>query len=1590
MSEAGLIDFSSIICGFFSLSMGAICLRLSADSGRRFPWLWLGGFGLLHGLGDWAGLTAKGLPGSIVFDLVSRSFPIISGVVLLEFGRRCGKHRTGTIAGILGSILLLFWLCGPAGQGWIPGTEAACRTALGLAAAVLSACALWRAAAGGNPGRASLRIASVSMAIWGLAQIPPGWTAGGPGRLPESALAISGALCALAAFACAGGLWLHGQALRAPQDRDRPIGVLIAPALLFLFGSLGILRREGAADLDLRGEILDQAARIARTIDPQMVKGLSFTAGDKERPEFGLLRKQMVAYGRFAGLRSVYSTAIRDGEIVFGPESLQEADPLASPPGTVYEKPSEELRDLFRTARPLAVGPYTDENGTFISAFTPVIDPRSGQVLMAVGIDVPAGNWEAALAEARLKAIHLTMLPAAVLILGLGLLQWRGRPDAWWLRHAPALQTAGLGAALTVVLMLALQEVERRKGEQGFRQLSEARAEIIRRSFGEILEGLSSLGRFFEGSEEITLREFEEFAGPMARVSKVQAWEWISRVPARERERFEDYLRRQGLGSFRVFGGSPAGEGGAGREDIYPVTYVTPLEGNEAAVGFDLSSEPIRRAALEEAARMRLPIATSPITLIQESERQKGILFFQPVYRGSKRKPQGFALGVVRLQSAFGWSLMAGARSEREIEVHLLDVSSPGEPETLASNIDPEGPSASACGADRSGKIFPLFLPGRTWAIDFHPGQALPNLHGNWMAWPAALAGLSLTAALTALAWFLTRRRAILEAQVLRRTAELRESQEQLHLIAKATGVGLWDWNVQTGAVVLNERWAGILGYKLEELGPSSIQTWKDLCHPDDLKLSDERIQKHFSGETEMYDLECRMKHKDGRWVWIHDRGSVVERTPDGRPLRMIGTHLDITERKSAEAALRESEEKFQKFFDGNPSLMAVSVLPEKRLVEVNTAFLANLGYRQEEVLGKTSIELCLFVDPRALVEMQHQVVETGRIKNRELQVRAKDGRILDGLFSGEVIADRGKRLLLSVMTDVTERKAMERELQVAKEAAEAASRAKSDFLANMSHEIRTPMNGVIGMTGLLLDTGLSPEQRQFAEIIRASGEDLLSLINDILDFSKIEARKLDLEILEFDLAALLEDFASSIALKAQEKGLELTCSMDRDVPASIRGDPGRLRQVLLNLAGNAIKFTSAGEVSIRASLVAATAGGIVVRFAVRDTGIGIPEEKRGLLFREFSQVEASTARKFGGTGLGLAISKRLAELMGGEIGVKSAPGQGSEFWFTARFARGAGTVRQATPAAVLRDVRVLVVDDNDTNRELLIGHLRALGVRAEGAQDGPTALVKLGSPGESADPFRVAILDASLPVIDGRAVARAIEADRRLEGTTTVLMTALGNQGTGPTGSVRIDASWTKPIRWSAIAESLAAVLSKKPFRSPEPAVNTPRSLPDLGGRNPRILLVEDNITNQKVAAAMLRKFGLRIDAVANGIEAIRTLESLPYDLVLMDVQMPEMDGLEATRRIRAPDSTVRDRRIPIIAMTAHAMQGDRERCLAAGMDDYVVKPVMPGPLKETLIRWLGRGSSPHQEDASDRDAGGIAAAEAEGGGRSSGKGIA
>ncbi len=670
---------------------------------------------------------------------------------------------------------------------------------------------------------------------------------------------------------------------------------------------------------------------------------------------------------------------------------------------------------------------------------------------------------------------------------------------------------------------------------------------------------------------------------------------------------------------------------------------------------------------------------------------------------------------------------------------------------------------------------------------------------------------------------------------------------------------------------------------------------------------------------------------------------------------RMASLIGQFSERCRTQAALQATEARFSAFLQYTPAVVAMKDA-EGRLVFANRQLEEASGIPVANLLGKRNEEwLPADLAPQVSADDRRVLAENRSFQFTESSA-ASDGKHKDWLtIKFPIQQPDGKRWLGLVALDITDRKRAEAELLQAKQVAENATRARTQFLANMSHEIRTPMNGVIGMTGLLMDTALSTEQRDFCEAIRTSGNSLLTLINDILDFSKFEAGKLVLEEMAFDLRNTVESTLEILAGSAQAKGLELVGCIVAGVETHLYGDPGRLRQVLTNMLGNAIKFTRQGEVTLHVHCLEETVADARLRFEIKDTGIGITEEAQQRLFEPFIQADSSTTRRYGGTGLGLAICRQLVEKMGGTVGVSSQPSAGSTFWFTVRLAKQISPTEPTRDLGMAADTRVLVVDDNDASRQVLEQEVDSWKVHSGAAGTGEEALALLRQAANAKRPFAAAILDRQMPGMDGLALARAIKADPLLAATHLILLTPFGKTlPADELSSAGIEACCFKPVRRAALFAGVSQLLSPPLSRLEAPSAGRINSTPATPQVRPhvRILVVEDNAVNQRVALGQLQKLGFSADAVGNGLEALEALERMRYDAVLMDCQMPEMDGYEATGVIRRKEGKARH--TWIIAMTANAMQGDREKCLEAGMDDYICKPTRVADLETVLGRYL------------------------------------
>jgi len=788
-------------------------------------------------------------------------------------------------------------------------------------------------------------------------------------------------------------------------------------------------------------------------------------------------------------------------------------------------------------------------------------------------------------------------------------------------------------------------------------------------------------------------------------------------------------------------------------------------------------------------------------------------------------------------------------------------------------------------------------------------------------------------------------------------TELLQETQRRLDRATLSMQEGHWELDRLTRRHWASRSYLALLGYAEGELEIETLDKVQSIIHPDDVPGTLAATESHLAGGP-AYDVEVRLRTRNGSYRWFRLRGC-AERNAEGVAVRLSGSITDIQKQRVAEEALREAQARFARAIQGTQDGLWELDLQQGRMW---------LSPRVSELLGFAEGELSN--TPGVLHERFHP--EDGPVADAALSVALNEGLPIDlearmRTRQGEYrwfrlkgtpgsSQDGGKHRISGSIQDVTEARAARDALIKASEVAQAANRAKSEFLANVSHEIRTPMNGIIGMARLLLDTSLDGTQRDYADTIRSSADSLLTVINDLLDFSKIEAGRLDIEHLELDLPATVEDICAVMAFQAAARHLDLIVNVHPDVPRYVLGDPQRIRQCLVNLLGNAIKFTLAGEIVCEVSMFGREPGRAHIRFEVRDTGIGIAPEKLGMLFEPFVQADSSTTRHFGGTGLGLSIVRRLVGMMGGKTAVASVPGKGSTFWFELPVSCAGGDSDSSGAYRAVGQKRVMIVDANGTTRGVLAGQLEHAGYDAEQACSGAEALDKLREAADMSKPVDAVLVSAQLPDMDGISLVRRLSSDPMLCAAHAVLLTAVNM----PVDSARVRASGfvdhlPKPVRTRELLACLKRVLTHEADtsrREISPAVAQPAIRQGDGHRfRGRVLLVEDNVINQKVARRFLERMGCEVTVAENGQEALRAYRQNTYRMVLMDVQMPVMDGYQAAQGIRGLEAG--GSRVPIVALTANAMAGQLERSLQAGMDALLTKPLDVAQLEQMLERF-------------------------------------
>jgi len=1598
---ASQLDYIYFLYGIAFFMLSIVAWRFSVLSEEaQLHWKSFSLFGFLHGINEWLDLWAIFVADDFWLNFARSLMLASSFLALLEFGRRslttrCDLHLPRWFSLLL---LMLASLCGFYG---LDALITGCRYFLALPGSLLAAWVLMYETR--YTGSRQLMLSVIFMVFYGIfAGILVSPSALWPSNSINSEVfeAVAGlptvAFRALCAILIMTGLWLHFRRKMPESEDSASFRRLLLPSLILMLLVVGwwVTDWRGKAyDREFRHETLRNAVAIAQTLNPDHIRALTFTAEDEKNPSFLRLRSQMQAYSRSnSGLNGIYTIAKKDSVLVFGPENYAADDPLASPVGTVYEKPDPRIWKVFDDGKPAVIGPYTDEYGTFISTLVPVPDQKTNEVLMLLCIDVLADEWKSLVMQIRLRVIKTNMLLSFVALLSFFLLLWREtiplKQSLWLLAHAETIISLVFGLLATLFITNLIQETEASRNRQEFRWIADAKNQLVSASFKQLRRDLEQLANLLgHGKIRKTYDEFSYFVRPLARSLSVQAWAWVPKLPASDVAVFTDEIKSQGFKGFSLFSldqdrkRTPV----ASSNVYFPIAFVFPFEANPRWQGYNLYGGPEFKKLIDEASKTGLVCSEffgrRSIAAIEDANR---LIVIQPVF--DEKALTGFVCVAFSVQDIIN-SIIPGSYVGNEgVFLTVNDCSADSSRVLAAFPEESSFGTDSAFVHDKKMHLrYPMFIFGRCLMLNVHPGPSyLASGRLERSVGATAAVGVVITLLLTVFVGFLRSRQFDLELLVAERSRELRERENDLFITLNSIGDAVIATDLEGIITRINPIALKLTGWTLHEaLGTHLNDVFKAVSYKSGSPVSCPVHEVLEKGEIIELASDTTLISRDATARQIADSAAPI-RDADGAIKGVVLVFHDVTDQYKIREELRRSEERLKTLVANLPGISYRCLNDQLWTMEFVSDEVQRLtGYPAEDFIGnavRSFVSVIHEDDLRSNDQILRNCIHNRKPYEMQYRVRRSDGRFIWVFERGQGVYDENGHLLWldGVIIDIDRRKLAEEkvtetlselekanaELQEitsrARELAaqaDQANQAKSEFLANMSHEIRTPMNGIIGMSSLLIDTELSPDQRQYAEVVRSSAENLLALINDILDFSKIEAGKMNLEEINFDLRTTVEDAIEMLAIKAHEKNLELACLITPEVPSFLVGDPGRLRQIIINLVGNAVKFTEKGEVVITVENEHESEHEVVLRFIIKDTGIGIPEDSLGRLFNLFTQVDGSTTRKFGGTGLGLAISKQLATLLGGKIGVESRLHEGSKFWFTACFRKQAEKNHtEELPVADIKGIRILVVDDHAVNRLLVTSLLANWGCRYSETEDGRSALSMLKQAVDKGDPYRIALLDMLMPEMDGRELSMLIKQDSKVSSTRLILLTSLGHRG---------DAAWiqkagfsgylTKPIRQSQLHDCLAMVAGLDTGAVSQTLI-TRHQVAEANRRNVRILLVEDNYTNQEVALAILKKLGYKVDLVNNGAEAIAALEQKPYQLVLMDCQMPMMDGFDAARTIRSGATSVLNPAVPIIAMTANAMQGDKERCIQSGMDDYIAKPVQPKDLVEKLSLWLSK----------------------------------
>jgi PAS domain S-box-containing protein len=1596
------MDFVFLVYGLTFFFLGAVAFIIARQN-RHQSWSFLSAFGFLHGIYEWLDWMALIWPAPVAFKIVRLFFLGLSLLMLVEFARRTLTRLNGKTFSPVLPIGLLALSCAGGAYG-LDGLNVSIRLGGGMLGGFLAAIALHRLTAGvATNARNGLFLAAGGMSLYALltgliTPLAPFWadaSFNAPTFLKIVGIPIQVFRLIAASLVSVGLTFFTLQALfPQPHPKTEAWSALrhwspywitgIALIITLTAGWQATRSFSQLADHQLRSRLLDDASHLANTIDPLLLKQLRYTPTDTELPAFVRIRSQLVTWGTWIPkTRWIYLMTRQQGAIIFGPDNVAPTDPSFAPPGDRYDDAPPELQRVFDTAQSAVVGPYRDIWGSFVSAFVPIRDTRSNTVISVIGLDILTDQWDLATHRARLSPLLMTAFMALLIVLGFGIFLHRAlipeNETPFILKYAETFFAVAIGLSLTTLVAIQSNHVNFLIQTDKFREWTAVQAKEFQDELRLLVRDARILAYFFEGSEWITPAEFDTFVAPLIGDNPaLKGYAWVPIATPADRSAIEAQMQRDGSTNFFIHSattpGRPLQDNPPNR--LFPITRLYPCADNDIWWGLDLASAPNRRYCIEEALRTGLETISGPIALAQAQPSPNGLILAFPVRIPHSPGPawaggiSGFVISLIRVDALLELSRAGFVAPSFPVHARLIDLTSNRQPLLLADSHRRTGsPIASVINpADihliRSPwyHLVPILIAGRTWMLAVEPEPTFFHLEILHLPWLTLLVGSLVTLLLGTFIFFLQTARNRAENLVSLRTRELQASETNFRMIAERAPFAIMISNFNGEVLYFNPAVLEIFEVPPGEDQTQPVHVNRFYRHPEDRQRLLDSLRSTGRGH-----LEVEFNTWMGRPLWTLLSAAAI---PYNGSQAICVACVDISDRKQAEVELHRQTQLLKTLLDGIPDIVALQN-PDHSILFYNQAGYTALQRVPAEVDCKKCFEL-LGQSQQCEECASSRAIQSGRMEIIEKYIPYFDAWM--EVRAIPVYDDEGKlRLVIEILRDITaaktaslhqieanrELESVNRQLEAAiaqarkmAGAAETANRAKSRFLANISHEIRTPLNGIIGMTDLLSYTPLTDSQKGCIDIIRHSGEHLMLLLNDLLDSSKTEAGRLELEHSVFDLPQLISHLVDSLALTAQDKGLEFFFRIDSEVPAAVSGDPGRLRQVLMNLLNNSIKFTEQGTVSLRISRAPPNGSPSSVRFEIRDTGPGIPPDMQQSIFEPFVQGDASTTRRFGGTGLGLSIARQLVRLMGGQLELQSEEGQGTCFFFSLSFAPAQIPADDQPPPP--SGLTIMLGETHPEIRSWIADLLRKWGNEVVVCSDGETVWQTLESVRHP--PLRIdgLILDSRLCRAPGQSLWDTVRQNPRFNHLPLWVTCTLRDQAR--LLSIGAPAVLTRPLQPAPLCQALRQFKHPESIPTPPgPTKSTSQTapIPDWKGKV-RILIAEDHPVNLEITARLLAKLGCNSEQALNGKLALEALERQPYDLVLMDIQMPEMDGLEAAQAIRNPASPVLNHSIPIVAMSAYTFSDEREQLLEWNLNDLLVKPVSFANLIAILRKWL------------------------------------